>query len=390
MSSAAWKEMWNSIEVGEGIEQDDIKIFPLYHSLRSDLDYQILWDATLPAEKNKLRIEEVSPQGSVTDVKVINENDRPVLVVEGELLVGAKQNRTIHTTILVGPRMETVIPVACVEPGRWSRTHLGRFGVSGFYTHSKLRSDKLRHVASARRAAGAGSDASQAFAVDQAAVWEEVGAYAMASELRSSTGDVQEAYESLSGGSREKYDFRYPPECCGVAVAISGEIVGVDCFDRPATMERLFPRLMQSYVLEALRLELQCAVSKAQGVREGTGKRKSPLQWMASLLSEDLPKDEATNPAHRQVPANAREVKVFLREVGGSTATPTPSLALGVDLRAEAADWCGAALAHEGKILHAEVFPWGVVDHRSDYGRGQREGGDQDDRRADTAGPSSG
>jgi ARG/rhodanese/phosphatase superfamily protein len=360
MSAASWKELWSSINVGEGIEQGDIKIFPLYHSLRSDLDYQTLWEATQPAEGSKLRIEEVSPQGSVTDVKVVNEMNHPILVVEGELLIGAKQNRTIHTTILVGPRMEAVIPVACVEPGRWSRTHLGRFGVSGYYTHSKLRSDKLRHVAFARRATRESSDASQSFAVNQGAVWEEVGAYAMAAERMSPTGDVQEVYESLSGGSGKRYDFQCPTECCGVAVAVSGEIVGIDCFDRPTTMERLFPRLMQSYVLEALRRELQSAAKNIQRARERTGGEKSPPQRTASPFSEGLSEDEAKHPAHRQVPASAQAVKTFLREVGGRTATLTPSLALGEDLRAEALDWCGAALAYEGRILHAEVFPWGV------------------------------
>lgn len=360
MSGAAWKELWDSIDVGEGIEQGDIKIFPLYHSLCSDLDYQTLWEATRPGEGSKVRIEEVSPQGSVTDVKVVNEIDCPILVVEGELLVGAKQNRTIHTTILVGPRMETVIPVACVEPGRWSRAHLGRFGVSGYYTHSKLRSDKLRHVAFARRATRESDDASQAFAVNQDAVWEEVGAYALAAELRSPTGDVQEVYDSLSSGRGKKYDFQYPPECCGVAIGINGEIVGIDCFDRPATMERLFPRLMQSYVLEALRRELQSAASKVQRAREGTGGDESPPRRTASSSSAGSPEDEAKTPAHRQILASVQAVRAFLREVGGRAATPTPSLALGEDLRAEASDWCGAALAHEGRVLHAEVFPWGV------------------------------
>src|SRR5881409_924333 len=112
MSSATWKEFWNSIDVGEGIEQGGIKIFPLYHSLRSGLDYQILWEATEAPGESKLRIDEVSPGGSVTNVKVVNEIDSPVLIVEGEVLLGAKQNRTVHATILVGPKKETVIPVA--------------------------------------------------------------------------------------------------------------------------------------------------------------------------------------------------------------------------------------------------------------------------------------
>jgi ARG and Rhodanese-Phosphatase-superfamily-associated Protein domain len=58
---------------------------------------------------------------------------RPVFVMEGEEVVGAKQNRTINLSILVPAQAEVIAPVTCVEAGRWharsaqfaasSRTH---------------------------------------------------------------------------------------------------------------------------------------------------------------------------------------------------------------------------------------------------------------------------
>ncbi len=58
--------------------------------------------------------------GSVPDLRVINRAEKMVLILDGEELVGAKQNRIVNTTILVAAQSTLVIPVSCVEQGRWS------------------------------------------------------------------------------------------------------------------------------------------------------------------------------------------------------------------------------------------------------------------------------
>ncbi len=60
--------------------------------------------------------------GIVSRLLLHNLGDRPVLLVDGEQLVGAKQNRILNTTILVPARTKLEIPVACVEQGRWGRS----------------------------------------------------------------------------------------------------------------------------------------------------------------------------------------------------------------------------------------------------------------------------
>ena len=52
-------------------------------------------------EKRLLVVKEVSAQASVSELKVINNADLPVLLLDGEELAGAKQNRVLNTTILV-------------------------------------------------------------------------------------------------------------------------------------------------------------------------------------------------------------------------------------------------------------------------------------------------
>ena len=43
----------------------------------------------------------------------------PVLLVDGEELIGAKQNRVLNLSILIPAKQRCVIPICCVEAGRW-------------------------------------------------------------------------------------------------------------------------------------------------------------------------------------------------------------------------------------------------------------------------------
>src|SRR6185312_5307618 len=46
--------------------------------------------------------------------------DIPVLILDGEELIGAKQNRVLNLTVLVPGKAELTVPVSCVEQGRWA------------------------------------------------------------------------------------------------------------------------------------------------------------------------------------------------------------------------------------------------------------------------------
>ncbi len=66
--------------------------------------------------------------GSVPQLVLKNAGTLPVLLLDGEHLEGAMQNRVLNATVLAAPDHETVIPVSCVERGRW-----GYRGPSGEY-----------------------------------------------------------------------------------------------------------------------------------------------------------------------------------------------------------------------------------------------------------------
>src|SRR4051794_2005947 len=64
-------------------------------------------------------VKELSSGASVNDLLVVNPLDIPVLLYEGEEVLGAQQNRTFDTSVLVAARSELRVPVSCVEHGRW-------------------------------------------------------------------------------------------------------------------------------------------------------------------------------------------------------------------------------------------------------------------------------
>ena len=83
---------------------------------RYTLDYDLASEAMVAGT---LVVQEVSEEGSVCELAAKNLGDRPVLLVEGEELKGAKQNRAVVSSVLVAGRSRARIPVCCVQRGKW-------------------------------------------------------------------------------------------------------------------------------------------------------------------------------------------------------------------------------------------------------------------------------
>jgi hypothetical protein len=56
---------------------------------------------TLAEAGDAVTIEEVSEAGAVPTLRLTSTAERPVLLLDGEELIGAKQNRVLNTTVLV-------------------------------------------------------------------------------------------------------------------------------------------------------------------------------------------------------------------------------------------------------------------------------------------------
>ena len=151
------------IRVGQAIRHESLSVFPLFTEAGRQPDY-LLSDEAI--RSGTVVVEEVSEGGSVPELLVENRGDSRVLFLEGEELVGAKQNRVLNTSVLLSPKSKTKIPVSCVERGRWS--YLSKhFGSAGRHSSSKLR-HTLKETVYDSLKSGSGHRS------DQGKVWQEV------------------------------------------------------------------------------------------------------------------------------------------------------------------------------------------------------------------------
>lgn len=107
----------SKIEFGNPISFESMTVIPLFvNSNGSHLDFLSLNEAI---ESKSLEITETSASGTVPFLLAKNFGEKPVVILEGEEIIGLKQNRILNTTVVIKAKSETKIPVSCCESGRW-------------------------------------------------------------------------------------------------------------------------------------------------------------------------------------------------------------------------------------------------------------------------------
>jgi len=218
-----------------------------------------------------------NPTGEVNRLVLVNNSDRPLLLLAGEVVTGGKQDRIIGVDRIVPPKSEPIdLSVFCVEPGRWVATS-ERFASMG----SAMAQPSVRMPAMAMK--------------DQQAVWANVGtanremaaaappaaaaiagtsSYATAMqnpEVQKRVSFVASDYDGLLRELR-KLGAR------GVVVAVNGRITWADVFASTDLLEKYWQKLIRSYAAESLTIAAtsapvtqqtaQAFIDQLQGNRE--------------------------------------------------------------------------------------------------------------------------
>jgi hypothetical protein len=192
----------------------------------------------------------------VNQLMLINNSDRPLILLAGEIVMGGKQDRVVGKDRIIPAKSDPIdLSVFCVEPHRWVETS-ARFGGAV----SAMAQPSVRHKAMAAKDQQAvwnevaKSRASMAAAVPYVAArsLQDTSSYAVTMEngavrqrVDAVAAPIERSYEKLMGELRAQ-------KAVGAVVAVNGEIVWADVFASPALLEKYWPKLIRSYAAEAV------------------------------------------------------------------------------------------------------------------------------------------
>lgn len=299
------RETLSNLSLGQPTVFGNLAAYPLLGAVAEAPSYLTLDEAL---GHRVARVTEIDEAGSVPELRFVNDADRAVLLLDGEELVGAKQNRVLNITILVAAKTALDIPVTCVERGRWGYRSR-EFASSNRTLYAQARARKTRDVSMAMAVGGERR-------ADQAAVWDAVSDKAARMGVHSQTEAMADIYEQQENLQDYVQAFTARGGQKGAVFCIGGKVAGMELFDRAQSLRKLYPKLIESYALDAI----------------------------------EMPPSEA--PAARQ-----EQVAEFLAEVGDAGIGRYEALGLGDDLRLESPALVGAALEAGDRIVHLLAFP---------------------------------
>lgn len=294
------------VTFGPALTFENLSMVPLLRDEEREAHYVTLDEALAGGWAH---ITELDDAGRVSELKIAVKGTRSVLLLDGEELLGAKQNRVVNLTILAPPARTTVIPVSCVESGRWHDVSKG-FASAPRSQFSEGRAAKMRQVtASLATARGRASD--------QGAVWDLIAEKSSRLHAPSDTAAMSAVFETLDT-PLEQFVAAFPPaeHQVGAVFLINGRHAGLELFDAASTWRTLSPKLVRSYAVDAIDRRRQ-----------------------------------------RAAKSRPKEAAAFTTSVASSPASVFPGTGAGEDVRLSGTDIAGAALVVGGRAIHGSAFP---------------------------------
>jgi hypothetical protein len=209
----------------------------------------------------------------VNTLVLVNNSDRPLLLLAGEIVTGGKQDRVIAKDRIVPSGSEPInLGVFCIEPGRWTED-TATFGAS-----AKAPSHSLMVQPSVREKAMASKDQHEVWnsvngTIDQMAAaaaptgqtgipWNgpppgprsNLGttSYARAMQNTSVSAKVDEAAAPVMKSREKLLEQLRQEHAVGVVVAVRGDIVWADIFSDSDLLACYWTKLIRSYAAESL------------------------------------------------------------------------------------------------------------------------------------------
>jgi hypothetical protein len=264
--------------VGARLTQDNLTIFPVIANLSQDTGVLLTLDegirsgqVVITEDGGAAGLQRSRPRGigeqqpvrpavlrgaQVNQLALVNNSDRPLVLIAGEIVTGGKQDRVVGKDLIIPPKSDPVaLDVFCVEPHRWVQTasNFGSLGVAMAQPSIRMKAQAAEdqqavwnEVAKSRNALAAAVPAPAAQAIQQTSSYAgAVSNDAVQRKMETVAGPIGRSYEKLFSGLRSQ-------KAVGAVVAINGELVWADVFASSALLEKYCPKLIRSYAAEAV------------------------------------------------------------------------------------------------------------------------------------------
>ena len=248
----------SGLKVGEALNFNQLMIKPIFVQTDYKLPFLTLEEAF---QREVLEITEIDEGGSVPELLVKNKGLIDIIVLEGEELRGAKQNRIVNTTIIIPAGGEIPIPVSCVERGRWSYVS-DRFSSGGTVLYPSLRQKSHGSVTQSLRQ-------SSIHYSDQGSIWSDISEKSARMSVESETdamSDILETHITPEAEESLMEEIKYQEKQIGFLAFIGGGFAGGDVFGSTELCEKQMRKMIRGYYMDALDLGVNFPELKADEI----------------------------------------------------------------------------------------------------------------------------
>lgn len=182
-----------------------------------------------------VEITECNPS-TVGEILVKNDSIAPLILVDGEEIVGAKQNRIINSTILIPPVTTSKVSVSCTEQGRWEYKNSDvKFSQSKYFANSNTRRLKSMNLYDN--------------APCQNMVWDSINELEEYTKSRSPTSALNDTYENINHNEIINH-FKCLDGQIGLIIVFNNEILGLELFASSWLYSDFHEKIIRSYLID--------------------------------------------------------------------------------------------------------------------------------------------
>lgn len=290
-----------NFQLGEPNIISNLIVFPVYSK-----SYSPHTPITLDDSGDGIQVEELTSP-TVTSVNIRNLTDSEFFGGEGEELIGALQHRIFVTSFLLPGRSEKVVPVSCVEEGRWE-------GKEKFLSGSTVAYPSLRALTS--YSLYQNLTRGRGFQVEQKSVWKEIDRKMTTLKTQSQTRSMHDIFDQMKDEIKYFSDYTPSEDQIGFIAQTNRRVLCADIFLNPELFRKFMKKLLISYALDAIE----------DSATPGDFNMENGKEFFSAIIT-------------------VRKIKKFA------------GVALGEEWRFREKGILGKALIHEERIYHLSAFP---------------------------------